>query len=504
MAKDHEILLCRCVAPNNELHKHDFISKRLHIKPVVYKEGCSILTPHIIIKTPTKLLQYNYLYSYDFERYYFIEDVITLPQGQVELVCKVDVLYSFRDAIMDLVVHEERATNGQSNLIVDEQVPLMHNTIVKDIINLNMHVGDEFQIPDKKELQYIITHYTSKYASVNGAEGEDGVERDNDGYLWGEMDSQGQIDAWHIADKARWYYHNYQNWNMKKSEYNQTNQRKKILSGGMYYTQALEALSGGDYPAYFNLDQTVHFTPSRYDTAYADEASAVSALRNTATFYNYNNAVPQEVKDAHAVWNGWDCSQFAWRCAFFGAGIDLTSPSNIDGRGCSSAKTATIAVSLGNYYLEKSGIRPANCLFLVENETDLLPGDIVISGNITDKAEGSYWVYANYDSSTDRMVYNYATRQEGDPKIPNSTVKNRYGNPDWIMFCNHARVITGKNYIDSQGRNTPLYLSDGLPKIKIETIDGFDYNVAETKSTKYMFMVFRPAFIGVLKRNGFT
>lgn len=507
MAKDGEILLCRCVAPNNELHKHDFIDKRKHIKPVIYKEGCSILTPHIIIKTPEKLLQYNYLYSYDFERDYFIEDVIVLPQGQVELVCRVDVLYSFREAIMDLVVHEERATNGQSNLIVDEQVPLMHNNVVKDIINLNMVVGDEFIVRDTDNMKYLVTHYTAKFLEGGGGQGNHTGD-----YDWGDANSATQNKCRDTAEKANWYYDEFQKWKQKIDSYEKASDRNAIISGGSYYTQGDDLYSGTsgeitsntDWTASFNLNNTARVKPSRLDTAYLDEANAVSALRYTGTYYQNYNALPQAIKNANAVWNGWDCSQFAWRCAFFGSGYDLIRPDLNDGSGGGSVTSVAIACAMLNYCLVKTSYDPIDCSFWVTNE-NLLPGDIIISGNISNTGGGSYWLIGKWDNNKRRMFWYYANHLSSEPRVADSAVKARFdiGAKDYIMFVNHARVVVDKDHcIESVAPDKGMIKNyngalqkNTTPTITLEKGTYVNYLVASSGTSKYHFIVLRPSYL---------
>lgn len=74
------------------------------------KEPMDIETPHIILNT-FNYSSVNYVYIPDLNRYYFVTDIINLTGGRVELVLDVDVLESFKSAILSLSAIIEKQQN---------------------------------------------------------------------------------------------------------------------------------------------------------------------------------------------------------------------------------------------------------------------------------------------------------------------------------------------------------------------------------------------------------
>lgn len=64
------------------------------------KESCSIIDPVIKIEAQlVELTNANYMYIADFQRYYFINNIISLTEDLQEIHCHVDVLNSFKAEI---------------------------------------------------------------------------------------------------------------------------------------------------------------------------------------------------------------------------------------------------------------------------------------------------------------------------------------------------------------------------------------------------------------------
>lgn len=62
------------------------------------KDGCSIENP-VLLLSAGNLTGCNYLYIPDFNRYYFITDIVSVRNGLWEISAHVDVLMSFKDEI---------------------------------------------------------------------------------------------------------------------------------------------------------------------------------------------------------------------------------------------------------------------------------------------------------------------------------------------------------------------------------------------------------------------
>lgn len=81
------------------------------------------------VENPVLILQYksdiqsnvNYVYIPEYNRYYFVTDVINLTGGRYELHCKVDVLMSFKDYILNLsCIVDKQSSKDNANMYLDD------------------------------------------------------------------------------------------------------------------------------------------------------------------------------------------------------------------------------------------------------------------------------------------------------------------------------------------------------------------------------------------------
>lgn len=76
------------------------------------KDDCSILNPTLIIKIDS--VDYNYVYIPEFNRYYYIDDIVTLNSRLKEISCSVDVRQSYREQLRNtsaIIARNERYYN---------------------------------------------------------------------------------------------------------------------------------------------------------------------------------------------------------------------------------------------------------------------------------------------------------------------------------------------------------------------------------------------------------
>lgn len=108
------------------------IGKDLTLKETynaVLKDGCSIINPILILSKNSTIVTVNYIYIPDFERYYFVNNIIILDGNRVELDCHVDVLESFKTEILGLSCIIKRNTNV-FNMYLDD--PLFKSLVKQD------------------------------------------------------------------------------------------------------------------------------------------------------------------------------------------------------------------------------------------------------------------------------------------------------------------------------------------------------------------------------------
>ena len=108
----------------------------------------SLLNPVFQVKlttttTAAKILQQcNYVYCQEFGRYYYVDNVIMIANNLVQLVCTVDVLYSWKTAILAQKVIVSRNESEYALYLDDAALKVFNNPNItthhfKDSLNNN-------------------------------------------------------------------------------------------------------------------------------------------------------------------------------------------------------------------------------------------------------------------------------------------------------------------------------------------------------------------------------
>ena len=83
-------------------------------------QNTSITKPSIMFDLDTAVFSANYLYIPQFNRYYFITDVVNVSANKWQIQARVDVLTSFKSAIRENTAIIERQEN-EYNLYLDDK-----------------------------------------------------------------------------------------------------------------------------------------------------------------------------------------------------------------------------------------------------------------------------------------------------------------------------------------------------------------------------------------------
>lgn len=95
---------------------------------VTLKAPCDILNPTFSLKYNASFLTCNYLYCPDFNRYYFITNIVVETGNRLEISCSVDVLMSYQAQIKSLSCNITRSQSIRAPYISDSQKPLTTKT----------------------------------------------------------------------------------------------------------------------------------------------------------------------------------------------------------------------------------------------------------------------------------------------------------------------------------------------------------------------------------------
>ena len=123
-----DIILYQNMSEKNKLDKD--IQFPLTITGTL-KNDCSIINPVILAAiTANAASSYNYIYIASFNRYYYINDAISIRDGITELHCSVDVLMSFKTEILNNSAIIERSETEWNLYLNDGSFKTYANNIV--------------------------------------------------------------------------------------------------------------------------------------------------------------------------------------------------------------------------------------------------------------------------------------------------------------------------------------------------------------------------------------
>lgn len=141
------IKLCHNSSPAEKIGK--VLDSGVEITGCVLKEATSILRPVVkILTTDSSIYTYNYMYISEFERYYFIDDIVSNHNNKWEISAHVDVLETYKNGILAQSAVIRRQQNNY-NLYLNDPDFMTYNY---DMIQTKKFTASEFN----KTLNYIL------------------------------------------------------------------------------------------------------------------------------------------------------------------------------------------------------------------------------------------------------------------------------------------------------------------------------------------------------------
>lgn len=151
--------------------KTDYLGQATDLNGTL-RDNSSIITPIIevgFVGFPT----YNYCYIEEFQRYYFIDDIVATNNGLWEVYMTVDVLMSFKSQIYDLkpiIVRNQYILNGLGRYQTDELRPRNHylnQTIRQYPLLPGLRLGDVSYVLTFSANNYSISDYKYIQSAIN-------------------------------------------------------------------------------------------------------------------------------------------------------------------------------------------------------------------------------------------------------------------------------------------------------------------------------------------------
>lgn len=127
-----EVKLCQNLSENNIINK---TIQEVDTAYCTIKGTISVEAPVLLLQYDSDLQDINYLKIPEFERNYYITDIINLTGGRYEIRAKSDVLESFKADILPLdVIIDKTASNG-INMYLDDGSFVCENREFNSVIN---------------------------------------------------------------------------------------------------------------------------------------------------------------------------------------------------------------------------------------------------------------------------------------------------------------------------------------------------------------------------------
>ena len=106
------------------------------------RDSCSLIEPVINIES-SNVLRFNYAYIPDFQRYYFVKEIINLRKNIWTLELEVDTLMSFKGDILALqVVVDKQSSDSIGDEYIDDGSLVADNNTFTTIYNLSKGFND--------------------------------------------------------------------------------------------------------------------------------------------------------------------------------------------------------------------------------------------------------------------------------------------------------------------------------------------------------------------------
>ena len=136
--------LYKLVGEKNRLDKTSYLTNATSVTGVVIKFPSSIIDPTLTLNGTAiaNLWQFNYIRLDEFDRYYFIDDIISIANNLWEVHCHVDVLMSWKDEIKTNNALVTRSSNKGNPYLQDKINRVLPEYTVTKYSNLDIFKTD--------------------------------------------------------------------------------------------------------------------------------------------------------------------------------------------------------------------------------------------------------------------------------------------------------------------------------------------------------------------------
>lgn len=129
-----QINLFTCNAERNRINKDDYITNRFVLEGALRKSSSAMNLEIDIEKTNPVIYKYNYMYIEEFDRYYFIDEIVSVRNKLWTIRASVDVLMSFRTDILEsMIIADKIEDELAANLYLDDGSFVMDSRMYNEV-----------------------------------------------------------------------------------------------------------------------------------------------------------------------------------------------------------------------------------------------------------------------------------------------------------------------------------------------------------------------------------
>ena len=119
-----ELTFYKQAATPNRVDKSDYLTVVGTLSNVVLKNDTNLMSPTFILKTSEVVYNSNYVYCSFTHRYYYINNIDALSGGRLAIHCSIDVLYTYKDEILNSSAWIERSDTTTD---MSDDYEMLHN-----------------------------------------------------------------------------------------------------------------------------------------------------------------------------------------------------------------------------------------------------------------------------------------------------------------------------------------------------------------------------------------
>lgn len=119
-----ELTFYKQAATPNRVDKSDYLTIVGTLSNVILKDDTNLMSPTFILKTSEVVYNSNYVYCSFTHRYYYINNIDALSGGRLAIHCSIDVLYTYKDEILNSSAWIERSDTTTD---MSDDYEMLHN-----------------------------------------------------------------------------------------------------------------------------------------------------------------------------------------------------------------------------------------------------------------------------------------------------------------------------------------------------------------------------------------